>query len=848
MKEKTTKFFKRSFLCVIIVCIIIFVWLKNFMAVKTKEMVTNITDVYMSEMSKQIQQKFQAIIDLRMSQLEGIMYRTPAVTAVYGNKLLEELKLSTEIRNFTYLAFMNEEGELKTIYGNEVKFENEGNIINYLNSGENLVELGRRTDGEKMLLLVKEAEYPMEDGRKSVALVAGVEMQYLEEALFMQGEDELVFFHIIDNDGSFVIRNADAYLDNYFERISKRFDEYDNKTAAIYTEELKAAMEAREVYYTAISVEGEPRHIYCSPLAENSKWYLISVMKDHSLSTSITELDKLRIKVLLGAGLIILGVMLVILVLYYRMSKNHMLMLAQARQEADRANMAKSEFLSSMSHDIRTPMNAIIGMTEIALKNLNDSVRVEDCLQKVKISSKHLLGLINDVLDMSKIESGKVTLNIIPMSLRDTMDDIVNIIQPQIRAKNQFFDIFIEKIESEEVYCDSVRLNQILLNLLSNAVKFTPERGRVDVFVYQEPSSKGEEYVQTHFIVKDTGIGMSEDFQKNKVFETFAREETEQVMHITGTGLGMAITKCIVDLMEGKIELKSEKGKGTEFHITLDLKKAVIDEKDMKLPAWNILVVDDNKQLCISAVTNLEELGVHAEWTVDGRKAVHMVEERHQRHEDYQFVLIDWKMPNMDGIETIREIRRRVGMEIPIFLISAYDWSEIESGADDVSFEGFISKPLFKSTLYERLKRYEECGQEEEKEKTYDNDLAGKKILLAEDMDINWEVANEILSSFGLKLERAVNGKDCLEKFEQSEIGYYDAVLMDIRMPVMNGYEATMAIRKLERADKDLPIIAMTADAFSDDARHCLECGMNEHIPKPLDVKECMRVLHQFLG
>ncbi len=521
--------------------------------------------------------------------------------------------------------------------------------------------------------------------------------------------------------------------------------------------------------------------------------------------------------------------------------------LQKAREEADLANKAKSEFLSSMSHDIRTPMNAIIGMTEIAQKNIQDSERVEDCLKKVHLSSKHLLGLINDVLDVSKIESGKMTLNIIPMSLRNAMDDIVNIMQPQIKARNQHFDIFIQKIVSENVYCDSVRLNQVLLNLLSNAVKFTPEEGRIDVYVEQEPSPMGDEYVRTHFSVIDTGIGMSPEFQK-KIWNTFSREETEQVRHTTGTGLGTAIIKSIIELMGGTIEMESEQGKGTTFHAILDLKKADINEDDMKLPEWNVLVVDDNEQLCISAAANLEELGVHTEWTMDGREAVKMIEEHHKRKEDYFFVLIDWKMPNMDGMQTIHEIRNRVGKDIPIFLISAYDWSDIVDEANTMEIEGFISKPLFKSTLYEHLKQYVDgYSKEDEKIKSEDIDFNGKRILLAEDIDINWEVAFEILSSVGLELERAVNGKECLEIFERSEIGFYDAILMDIRMPVMDGYDAAKAIRALNRPDHGLPIIAMTADAFSDDARHCLECGMDAHIPKPLDVKECMRILQKYL-
>ena len=455
--------------------------------------------------------------------------------------------------------------------------------------------------------------------------------------------------------------------------------------------------------------------------------------------------------------------------------------------------------------------------------------------------------MINDVLDMSKIESGKMPLNIVPVSLRDIMDDIVNIMQPQVQAKQQLFDIFIKQIITEDVYCDDLRLNQVLLNLLSNAVKYTPEGGRIDIYMHQEPSLKGEDYVCTHISVADNGIGMSPEFQK-RIWDDFTREETEEVQHTIGTGLGTAIIKSIIDLMGGTIELDSELGKGSTFHITVDLKKAKISEEDMKLPPWNILVVDDNEALCASAVSNLEELGVHVEWTLDGKSAVQMVEDRHNRNDNYQFVLIDWKMPGMNGIETIREIRSRVGKSIPVFLISAYDCEDIEEEIRASSIEGFIPKPLFKSTLYQRLKQYVN-GQKEsaEQNESHEDDFTGKRVLMAEDMEINWEVANEILSTTGMELEWAVNGKVCLEMFENSEIGYYDAILMDIRMPVMNGYDATKAIRSLNRKDKDLPIIAMTADAFSGDVQKCLEYGMNAHLQKPIDIKECMHVLGKYL-
>lgn len=564
------------------------------------------------------------------------------------------------------------------------------------------------------------------------------------------------------------------------------------------------------------------------------------------MNETLTKLERLRIVVTVSSLIIILAVLLYIFVRYYKMSHRQIEEINAAKQEAVKANMAKSEFLSRMSHDIRTPMNAVMGMTEIALKNVDNTEKVKECLKKVKLSSKHLLGLINDILDMSKIESGKMTLNITQISLREIVDDIVNIMRPQIQSRNQKFDIFVQNIETEKVYCDNIRLNQVLLNILSNAVKFTPEEGRIDVYIYQEASPEGEEYVRTHFRIKDTGIGMSEEFQE-KLWDAFAREETEEVQNITGTGLGMAITKRIIDIMGGTIELQSQLGSGSEFHITLDLKKGSMEE-NAKLPEWNMLVLDDDETLCMSAAENLNELGVHTEWTVDGKKAVEMIEEHHRNGNDYQFMLIDWKMPYKDGIQMLREIREKTGKEIPAFLISAYDLTDIENNMDGIQIEGFIQKPLFKSTLYENLIKYvrKEEKPSEQKEKKQ-ADLSGKRILLAEDVDMNWEIANEILTSFGLLVERAENGKICVEKFTQSETGYYDAVLMDIRMPVMNGYDAAIAIRASERSDRDLPIIAMTADAFSEDIQHCLACGMNAHVAKPLNVKELMGRLTEFL-
>lgn len=848
MEKKIKRFIFISCICVIGISVAVFVILTLFMSNKTEKSVTEVGEIYMSEVNKQLQQKFDAITRLRLEQLNGIVERTRPEDIEYGEEMEEELKRSAEVRLFSYLGLYSESGEEDRILGEDLQIKDYGKVMESLNDNGVAIAVGTNEKKEKFLILANTAGYPLGDGSKSKAIIGAVPMQYLESALYLNEDTALVYSYVIDDDGTYVIRNKDELGENFYQHINADIGVADKPSSGKYVEDIKKAVESGQEYSAHISDGIGDKHIFCSRISENVDWYLITVMPSGILGDAMTKLDKTRLIMMMGSSLTILLAMSVVFIKYYKLSRHQIDELNKARREAVRANNAKSEFLSSMSHDIRTPMNAIIGMTEIALRNIKDAERVEDCLRKVKLSSKHLLGLINDVLDMSKIESGKMTLCNNRMSLKETMDDIVNIMQPQVKGKEQYFDIFIEKIQSENVNCDSIRLNQVLLNILSNAVKFTPDKGRIDVHLYQEESPLGESHVRTHFRIADTGIGMSKEFQE-KIFESFSREETEKVQNTVGTGLGMAITKSIVNLMGGTIELQSEVGKGTEFHIILDLEKSEGKEEEMALPPWNMLVVDDNEQLCLSAVLNLEELGVHAEWALDGRKAVDMVEERHKRNDDYHFVLLDWKMPDMDGLQTLREIRKRVGNKIPIFIISAYDWSEIEDEAKAEEVRGFISKPLFKSTLFLCLRQYVEGNKKElEQEEDKEIDFSGKRILLAEDIDLNYEIANEILSSVGLEIERAENGQICVDRFEQSEIGYYDLILMDIRMPVMDGYEATRAIRALKREDKDLPIVAMTADAFSDDVQRSLDSGMNAHLAKPLDIKECMRVLQKYLS
>jgi len=851
MNQKTMSFLKISFVGVIFVCILVFVWLIKFMTDKTEDTITEVSNIYLSEINNQVQQKFSSIIKIRLSQLQGVYDRTPPDTSIDREDILKELQISAEVRGFASLDLIDEHGRLESVYGNIISFFGTDGIIDKLEPNSNFVTHGYNESGETMLLFGMTADYRLADGGKSVALMAGIPMDELNSSLFLKTDDDGMYFHVIDDDGSFIIKNADVTFDNYFDHLLSESEHDDAEKSQHIVQTMKKKMSGFEEYSTLVHCFGEEKYVYISPMSQTGKvdWYLVTLMPQGELSQCISKLDSLRLNMMIGAIMIIVLSILAVFIAYYRMTTRHMKELARSKAEADRANSAKSEFLSSMSHDIRTPMNAIIGMTEIAMKHGQDPEQITECLKKIQMSSRHLLGLINDVLDMSKIESGKMELNEHTMSLKDVMNDIVNIVQAQIKQKGQHFDVFIRNIITEDVMCDHIRLNQVLINILSNAVKFTPNDGRIDIHVYQEPSPKGDEYIRTHFRVKDTGMGMSEEFQK-KIFDTFTREETVQAQQIVGTGLGMPIVKSIVELMGGTIELHSKIQQGTEFHITLDLKKATVSESDMKLPEnWNVLVVDNNEPSCESVVSNLEELGVHAEWTTDGHKAVEMVEASHENNKDYNFILIDWKMPGMDGIQTMHEIRKRWKQEVPMFLISAYDWSDVEEQIDISVIDGFIPKPLFRSTLFEKLVQYAE-GYDGPQKREDDNKVSftGKRILLAEDIDINWEVACGMLEPTGLQFDRAVNGKDCIEIFEKSEVGYYDAILMDVRMPVMNGYDATREIRKLDRPDKDLPIIAMTADAFSDDVQVCLDCGMNGHLSKPIDYRECVRVLQQFLG
>ena len=525
--------------------------------------------------------------------------------------------------------------------------------------------------------------------------------------------------------------------------------------------------------------------------------------------------------------------------------------LSEAVRAAETANKAKSTFLSNMSHDIRTPMNAIIGFTTLAVSNIDEKKRVQDYLGKILSSSNHLLSLINDILDMSRIESGKIHLEETEVSLSEVLHDLKTIISGQIHAKQLELYMDVMDVTNEDVYCDKTRLNQVLLNLLSNAVKFTPAGGTVSVRITQcHGTQKGSELYEIR--VKDNGIGMSQEFVQ-KIFSPFERERTSTVSRTQGTGLGMAITKNIVDMMGGTIEVQTEQDKGTEFIVRLPFRtqpEHQRTEKIAELEGLKALVVDDDFNTCDSVTKMLVRVGMRSEWTLSGREAVLRARQSMELGDAFHAYIIDWRLPDMNGIEVTRQIRS-LGDDTPIIILTAYDWSDIEAEAKAAGVTAFCAKPLFMSDIRETLMTAIGQSQSEPEDSVLPaagSDFRGRCILLVEDNELNREIAVELLNEYGFLIDSAENGAEAVEKVKNSEPGNYDLVLMDVQMPVMNGYEATKQIRALDNpALAGITILAMTANAFDEDRKKALECGMDGFLSKPIVIEELISTLHDNL-
>ena len=664
---------------------------------------------------------------------------------------------------------------------------------------------------------------PDTDAPRDAVLLRVLPISELEDKwIFPKVEFANAELAMIDADGDYIIKGHSYKNSNLFE-FYRSYNAIEPADAA----ELFGEITSSTGSITMKNSRGEECILAYTPIASTEGWTLLSYlpMKDITVDTQNWLLIGF-----VSVGLVILFVFDLAVMLLFNKK------LQSAAKEAAAANRAKTDFLSTMSHDIRTPMNAIIGLTTIAEKNIDDTKSVQENLRKITLASNHLLTLINDILDISKVESGK--LNFIPQtfSIVETVENLVNLSQPMVREKNIDFNFRVSRIDVEYIYADQLRLNQIYINILSNAVKYTEPGGTVSVDMREEPSEKPD-CVKLTYVVSDTGIGMSPEYMAT-LYQPFSRQTDSRVNSIQGTGLGLAITKQMVDLLGGTIDCQSEQGKGTTFTVTLDLPVADRQRDDMALEPMDVLVVDDDEIFLETAVDTLESLGVRADRAESGPEAIGMIRRRHEAGRDYRIVILDWKMPDVDGVETIRRIRAEADRDLPILLISAYDWSDIEDQAKEAGANGFVSKPLFRSTLYDKINEIlGTAASSVEPENDY-SDLAGLSVLVAEDNDINWEIISTLLGMYGITTERAENGRICVEKLKSAEKGAFDLVFMDIQMPEMNGLDATKTIRALDDPwASSIPIVAMTADAFSENVAECMNAGMNGHIAKPVDLK-----------
>lgn len=849
MEKQTKRFLNVSIALVSLFCIFIFIIQMLWSNIVGENTIRDLGVFYISGLSEQVGAHFGTVIELRLSQIQSLVNAVPPGRVTDETNMLVDLTYNARSVGFEYLTFYTNDDKFHMIYGSQVRPDVPEALRQSVLSGKCNVCAGKDKFGTPVVLLGVPANYPMADGSTSVALVAGLPISYVGVTLAGKLESNIEYA-IIRDDGSYVLSNPSIQTKNYFDRVEQLYETCNGKEPIEYEKELRAAMEADESYTSEAIISGERWNIYCTNLP-NSEWHLLLKVSHNTMDESVHLLQKKWSYIFTGGCCLIICALLFVFIGYYRLARIHMRALDEARetaehaqQMAERSNQAKSEFLSNMSHDIRTPMNGIMGMTALAIDHLGDPSRVLSCLKKINVSSRHLLGIIADLLDMSKIENGNLTLNIEPLSLREVIQNIAIIIQPQVQEKNIQFHIYTHDIYHENICTDRVRLSQILLNIIGNAVKFTQEGGRIEVNLYEETSSKGDKYSRYILYVKDNGIGMSKEFQSN-IFKAFAREDHSRVSNTAGAGMGMTITKHIIDAMGGTITIESELGMGSCFCVSVDLEVTGNSEKELRLPERNILMVDDDKMDGNLAVTTLESLGLHAETISDCEQAVQVIEERCDKDKPYHIILLDENLWKHDITQTTKEAFDRLGL--PIILLVTGEWNEHEP--ETVGVNGFITKPLFLSGLYYGLRPFIEpkATQQEQKQETNVN-LEGKRILIAEDNELNWEIASTMLGEFGVETEWAENGQICVEKLEQSSPEWYDAILMDLRMPVMTGFEATKVIRNLERKDaRNIPIIAVSADTFAEDIQRCLDHGMNSHLAKPLDLQKLLSLLSQYL-
>jgi signal transduction histidine kinase/CheY-like chemotaxis protein len=682
--------------------------------------------------------------------------------------------------------------------------------------------------------------FTFSDGSQGI-IRKNISIKLLGEQYSLSFYDGQGYSYIVDESGNILVRAQDKYTNRTLRNIFDVVEAGSNSADSV--ELFKNALQEEQSGVIRFDFDDEPFLFAFDTIDGENDWTLLSLIPESALTTHLNSILRTSSLVII---MIITAIVLVSLFIFYKKLAQKEDALQTALAGAEAANRAKTTFLNNMSHDIRTPMNAIIGFTALAAKHADNPDVQQDYLKKISQSSAHLLSLINDVLDMSRIESGKVNINEAEENLSEILHGLRDIVQSDIHAKQLDFYVDTVDLVDEDIYCDKLRLNQVLLNILSNAIKYTPSGGYVSLRIAQLKTNRN--YGTYEFRIKDNGIGMSEEFLET-IFTPFTRANTSTVSGIQGTGLGMAITKNIVDMMGGTIVCKSQENQGSEFTVTLDFRLQGLHKEPDKIEELEDLrglVVDDDMNSCQSISQMLRQIGMRSEWCTQGKEAIVRTKEAVRIGDRFEVYIIDWQMPDMNGIELTRRIRSEVGDDAPIIILTAYDWSDIEEEAKAAGITGFVSKPLFMSDLRDVLTKA--CGHAPEppKEKAKEFDLSGKRMLLVEDNEFNREIAVEILTESGIDVEEAEDGSIAVEKLLQKGAGYYDLVLMDIQMPIMDGYTAARTIRSFE--DKELaniPIIALSANAFEEDRQKALDAGMNAHLSKPINVDEMMETLSQ---